>query len=228
ILDCNKVSAEKAFANPKIKWIWSSVLQEIKGEGLVESVVIKNLKTGELSEIQPNGVFFFVGTIPKTELVAGKVDLNEQGYVITNEQMETSRPGVYAVGDCRVKYLRQVITAASDGAIAAVAAEKYLAEEEGFKEMVLNIEGPVMVAFWAPQIEESITAVSELERMLDKTDGAIKLVKIDTYRNQRLVKRYGVQEIPSVLLFKKGELISKFSGSFRPEDIKSQIESELK
>jgi thioredoxin reductase (NADPH) len=228
ILDCNKVSAEKAFANPKIKWIWSSVLQEIKGEGLVESVVIKNLKTGELSEIQPNGVFFFVGTIPKTGLVEGKVDLNEQGYVVTNEQMETSLPGVYAVGDCRVKYLRQVVTAASDGAIAAVAAEKYLAEEEGFKNMVLDIEEPVMVVFWAPQIEESITAVSELERMLDKTDGAIKLVKIDTYRNQRLVKRYGVQEIPSVLLFKKGELISKFSGSFRPEDIKSQIESELK
>lgn len=219
ILDCNKVSAEKAMANPKIKWIWSSVLQEIKGDGLVETVVIKNIKTGELSEMPINGVFFFVGTIPKTDLVKGKVDLDEQGYIITNEQMETSVPGVYAAGDCRVKYLRQVVTAASDGAIAAVAAEKYLAEEEGFKQQVLNSTEPVMVAFWAPQIEESIAAMSELERWLEESGKGVKLVKIDTYRNQRLVKRYSVENIPSVLLFHKGELISRLSGSFTLKEL---------
>jgi thioredoxin reductase (NADPH) len=142
ILDCNKVSAEKAFANPKIKWVWNSVLQEIKGDGIVESVVLKNIKTGELSEMETNGVFFFVGTVPKTDIVKGKVELNEQGYIIANERMETSVPGVYAAGDARDKYLRQVITAASDGAIAAFAAEKYLAEEEGFKSQVLNHTEP--------------------------------------------------------------------------------------
>lgn len=71
ILDCNKVSAEKAFANPKIKWVWSSVLEEIKGDGIVESVVLKNIKTGELTEMETNGVFFFVGTVPETELPHG-------------------------------------------------------------------------------------------------------------------------------------------------------------
>ena len=130
-LRCNKTSAEKAFANPKIKWVWNSVLDEIKGDGLVDSVVIKNVKTGELSVMETNGVFFFVGTIPKTVLLQGKVDLDQQGYIITNDLMETSVPGVYAAGDARVKYLRQVVTAVSDGAIAAVAAEKYLDEVEG-------------------------------------------------------------------------------------------------
>jgi thioredoxin reductase (NADPH) len=138
--------------------------------------------------------------------------------------METSLPGVYAVGDCRVKYLRQVVTAASDGAIAAVAAEKYLAEEEGFKEQVLSAEEPVMVAFWAPQIEESITALSELEKWLEDSGHGIKLVKIDTYRNQRLVKRYAVDKIPTVLLFHKGELLSKLSGAFSPGELQGQME----
>jgi thioredoxin reductase (NADPH) len=188
ILDCNKVSAEKAFANPKIKWVWNSVLQEIKGDGIVESVVLKNIKTGELSEMETNGVFFFVGTVPKTDIVKGKVELNEQGYIIANERMETSVPGVYAAGDARDKYLRQVITAASDGAIAAFAAEKYLAEEEGFKSQVLNHTEPVMVAFWAPQVEASIAAVSQLEKIVDKLGDSVKLVKMDTYRNERVAR----------------------------------------
>jgi thioredoxin reductase (NADPH) len=223
ILDCNKASAERAFANPKIKWVWNSVLEEIKGDGLVESVMIKNIKTGELSEMETNGVFFFVGTVPKTEMLKGKLELNPQGYIITNEQMETSVPGVYGVGDARVKYLRQVITAAADGAVAAVAAEKYLAEEEGFRERVLDVKEPVMVAFWAPQSEESIAVISRLEKVAEETNGAVKLVKIDTYRNQRVAKRYGVETIPSVVFFKAGEAAAKLSGGFSMEDVKEEI-----
>ncbi|SMC33794.1 thioredoxin-disulfide reductase [Sporomusa malonica] len=130
-LRCNKRSAKRAFGNPKIKWAWNSVLEEISGDGLVDSVVVKNLKTGELSVMETNGVFFFVGTVPKTTMLQGKVRLNQEGYIITNDLMETSVLGVYAVGDVREKFLRQVVTAVSDGAIAAVAAEKYLAEKEG-------------------------------------------------------------------------------------------------
>ncbi|HHT63330.1 MAG: thioredoxin-disulfide reductase [Bacillota bacterium] len=223
ILDCNKASAELAFANPKIKWVWNSVLHEIKGDGLVESVLIKNIKTGEISEMQTNGVFFFVGTVPKTEILKGKVELNEQGYIITNDVMETSVPGVYAAGDARVKYLRQVITAASDGAIAAVAAEKYLAEEEGFKERVLNVKEPLMVAFWAPQNEDSIGAVSTLEKIASNKEGKVKLVKIDTYRNQRVAQRYDVKIIPSVLFFQNGQLLDRISGVFNEIDIIEKI-----
>ncbi|MDD2555850.1 MAG: thioredoxin-disulfide reductase [Syntrophaceticus sp.] len=225
VLDCNKVSAEKAFANPKIKWVWNSVLEEIKGDGIVESVVLKNIKTGELSEMETNGVFFFVGTVPKTEMLKGKVDLNETGHIITNDRMETSIPGVYAAGDVREKFLRQVVTAASDGAIAAVAAEKYLAEEEGFQEQVLNSEKPVMVAFWAPQVEESIAAISELEKLADQRVEDVKLVKIDTYRNQKTATRYGIEEIPSVLFFIKGKVAARISGSISREDVLSRLDA---
>jgi thioredoxin reductase (NADPH) len=126
ILDCNKMSAEKAFKNPKIKWIWGSVLEEILGDELVEGVVVKELESGKLTNLEVNGVFFFVGTVPKTEFLKGHIELDKWGYILTNDKMETNVPGVYGVGDARVKYLRQVITAAADGAIAACAAEKFL------------------------------------------------------------------------------------------------------
>lgn len=225
ILDCNKASAEHAFANPKLKWIWNSVLDEIKGDGLVESVILKNIKTGELSEMATNGVFFFVGTVPKTDFLKGKIEMNEQGYIITNELMETSVPGVYAAGDARVKYLRQVITAAADGSVAAVAAEKYLAEEEGFRERVLEVAEPVMVMFWAPQNEASIAAVSVLEQAACTLAGAARLVKIDTYRNQRVAKRYGVTEIPTLVFFKNGEMVGKLGADFTLEQVEAKVKS---
>ncbi|MEG1661405.1 MAG: FAD-dependent oxidoreductase, partial [Clostridiales bacterium] len=83
IVDCNKVSAEKAFANPKISWVWNSVLTEIQGEELVDGVTIKNIKTGECSALAVSGVFFFVGSVPRTQLVAQQLPLNPQGYIIT-------------------------------------------------------------------------------------------------------------------------------------------------
>lgn len=224
-LDCNKVSAEKAFANPKIKWVWNSVLEEIKGDGVVESVLTKNIKTNEIAELETNGVFFFVGTVPKTDFLKGKALLNEQGYILTNERMETSLPGVYAAGDARDKYLRQVITAAGDGAVAAFAAEKYLAEEESFTEQVLKADKPVLVAFWAPQVEESIAIIAELEKIADKLGDAVKLVKIDTYRNERVAKRYQIEKMPSVLFFSRGKAAAKISGSFNEETILSHLKA---
>ncbi|MCL2496899.1 MAG: thioredoxin-disulfide reductase [Clostridiales bacterium] len=222
ILDCNKASAEKAFANTKLKWVWNSVLVEINGDELVESVTLKNIKTGGLSGLKVNGVFFFVGTVPKTEFLHGHVALTEQGYIITNDLMETDVPGVYAVGDARDKYLRQVITAAADGAIAAVAAEKYLAEQEIFREQVLEARKPVLLAFWAPQAEESFAAVGLLEALAAE-DSSFSLVKLDTYRNKKTAETYGVTTLPSVLLFKNGELKGRLAGSFNKEQARELL-----
>lgn len=119
---------ERAFANPKIDFIWDSVVTEIKGDGIVESVVVKNVKTNEIKEVQTDGVFMFVGYDPVSDLVKGLVDMDEKGYIITDENMSTSIEGVFAAGDVRVKSLRQVVTAAADGAIAAVRAEHYISE----------------------------------------------------------------------------------------------------
>lgn len=223
-LDCNKASAEKAFENPKLNWVWNSVLEEIVGDELVEKVVLKNIKTGELVDKEVNGVFFFVGTIPKTDFLKGKVELNEQGYIVANEMMETNVPGVYGIGDARVKYLRQVVTAAADGAIAAVAAEKYLDEQEAFRKHVLDAEKPVLLAFWAPQIEESINALSVLEAIVEANADKVQLAKLDTYRNKKTSVTYNVQSIPTVILFKNGEVQARVDGLFSAKEIEALIE----
>ena len=223
VLDCNKASAEKAFANPKIRWVWNSVLQEIVGDELVECVMVKNIKSGEVTELETNGVFFFVGTVPKTEFLQGVVSLDEHGYIVTNELMETDVSGVYAVGDARVKFLRQVVTAAADGAIAAVAAEKFLAELEDFREKVLESDLPVLLAFWAPQVESSISAVTLLEGVVGSSGGRVRLHKIDTYRNAKTSSAYGVTVVPSVLFFVDGEVLGRLDGEFSAQDVEGLI-----
>ncbi|MTI94073.1 MAG: thioredoxin-disulfide reductase [Firmicutes bacterium] len=212
VLDATKVIQERAFKNPKIHFVWNSVLESINGDGIVESVKVKNLKNGETWDLETNGVFIFVGTVPKTEFLQGVVDLDERGYIPANEQMETSVDGIYAVGDVRQKYLRQVVTAAADGAIAAVAAEKYLHEEENFRSEVLEQSRPVAVMFWSPFHQESMELVPKVEAAVTQA-GNIGLVKIDTYRNQRIARRYGIEEIPTVVLFKAGEPAGRVNGA---------------
>ncbi|MBQ2160667.1 MAG: FAD-dependent oxidoreductase, partial [Firmicutes bacterium] len=125
---------EKAFANPKIDFMWDSVVQEIKGDGIVESMVVKNVKTGELTEVTADeddgtfGIFVFIGFRPSTEVFKGHVEMDEKGYILTDPEMRTNVPGVFAAGDIRQKSLRQVVTACADGAIAAVSAGKYIDE----------------------------------------------------------------------------------------------------
>jgi thioredoxin reductase (NADPH) len=124
---------EKAFKNEKIEFIWDSVVEEIKGDGLVNEIVLKNKKTGELTNYKAEdgmlGVFIFVGYTPITKLFVDNLEL-DRGYIETDENMKTKIPGVFAAGDVRVKDLRQVVTATADGAIAAVQAEKYLEDLE--------------------------------------------------------------------------------------------------
>lgn len=121
---------EKAFANPKIKFIWDSVVEEANGDEILESITVKNIKTGEVSEVEVNGCFVFVGYLPITELFKGKINMTDRGDIITDADMKTNIPGVFAAGDVREKSLRQVITAAADGAIAATQAEHYIENME--------------------------------------------------------------------------------------------------
>ncbi|MEG1500952.1 MAG: FAD-dependent oxidoreductase, partial [Clostridiales bacterium] len=212
ILDCNKASAARAFKNPQIAWIWHSVLDEIKGNDLVESVMIKDLKTNQISELAVSGVFFFVGTIPKTDFIKDQVTLNKQGYIMTNEIMETNLPGVYAAGDARAKYLRQIITSAADGAIAAFAAEKYLVTQEIFQQEILSSEKPVLLIFWTPQQEKTMEAATMLENLAQEHYGSFKAVKMDASRNQNLVSLYQIENLPTILAFKNGKLTGRLNG----------------
>lgn len=124
-LRAQKIVQERAFKIPNIKFIWDSVVSEIGGNNSVEYVVLKNVKTGELTKYSTSGVFIYVGLVPNSELVKDIVKTDEYGFILTNEHMETNVKGVYAVGDVRKTVLRQVVTAAADGAIAAVDLIKY-------------------------------------------------------------------------------------------------------
>lgn len=125
-----KIYQERVFANQKIKFLWNSVVQEIRGDSVVRSILVKNVKTGELIEHNTEGVFLFVGLSPRTQFLKDLVTLDEAGYIITNEDCETSVKGILAAGDCRKRLLRQIATAVGDGATAAFAAEKYLETKE--------------------------------------------------------------------------------------------------
>jgi thioredoxin reductase (NADPH) len=125
-----KIYQERALANPKIKFLWNSIVQEIKGDSMVRSIIVKNVKTGQVKEFETEGAFLFVGLVPRTQFLKGVVQMDEGGYVLTNVQCETSAKGIFAVGDCRKKLLRQIATAVGDGATAAFAAEKFLELKE--------------------------------------------------------------------------------------------------
>ncbi len=121
---------EKAFSCQGLSFLWDSIVKEIRGVNGVEQLVIENVKTGKLTTIEASeedgmmGVFVFIGLVPNSIIYPDEIK-DHRGYIITNEEMETSIPGVFAAGDIRVKSLRQVVTATADGAIAAVNAARY-------------------------------------------------------------------------------------------------------
>ncbi len=128
-LRATKSLQKKAFANSKMEFVFDSVVEEIKGDGIVNAVVLRNTKTKELTERKADGVFVYVGYNPSSELCKDLVKLDGQGYIVCDENMKTSVPGIFAAGDVRKKMLKQVITASADGAVAAISAEKYIGEQ---------------------------------------------------------------------------------------------------
>ncbi|AGU72256.1 thioredoxin-disulfide reductase [Streptococcus constellatus subsp. pharyngis] len=127
-LRAQKVLQDRAFANEKIRFIWGSVVKEIKGDKRVSSVIVENAKTGEISEHEFGGVFIYVGLEPVSEFVKDLGITNEAGWIVTDNHMKTAISGIYAIGDVREKNLRQVTTAVGDGAIAGQEVYKYITE----------------------------------------------------------------------------------------------------
>jgi thioredoxin reductase (NADPH) len=125
-LRATKILQEKAFAEPKLKFLWDSAVEEIVGNDFVQKVRVANLKTGEKQELAVDGVFINVGNRPGSAFLQGLLELDAGGAVVVNEGMETGVPGIFAAGDIRSRSIRQVIGAAGDGAVAAVSAGKYL------------------------------------------------------------------------------------------------------
>jgi thioredoxin reductase (NADPH) len=130
-LRATHILQERAKANQKVKFLWNSVVTEIKGDEHVTSVAVRDVRDNSVSEVPASGVFVFVGLEPHSTFVAGKLDLDASGYIKTDDAMRTSVRGVFACGDVRKKLLRQVVTAAGEGATAAFAAQEYVEEVRG-------------------------------------------------------------------------------------------------
>ena len=129
-LRADKILQEKVFKNQKIEFIWNSIVLEIQGESTVKSIVLKNLQTDKISELKIDGIFPYIGISPNTELFSGQLEQDKYGFIQTDTTMATSVDGVYAIGDVRNTPLRQVVTAASDGAIGATYALRYIEQTE--------------------------------------------------------------------------------------------------
>jgi thioredoxin reductase (NADPH) len=125
-LRAGKIFQERAMAEPKIEFIWDAVVTQIEGAGVVKQILLKNTKNAKISILEVAGVFVAIGSEPNSTQWRGLLPLDEEGYIITNELMETKIPGVFAAGDVRHNSARQAITAAGDGATAAMSAARFL------------------------------------------------------------------------------------------------------
>lgn len=137
---------QRAFANEKISFTWNTVLDEIKGNGSVQTVQLTNRETGETYEKETDGVFVFIGHYPNSDFLKGQLVMDEHGYIITDEKMRTSVPGVYAAGEIQDTIYRQVATSVGQGTAAAMMAERWLAEREAEAELGESAEVEAEVA----------------------------------------------------------------------------------
>ncbi|MDR3588148.1 MAG: FAD-dependent oxidoreductase [Negativicutes bacterium] len=224
ILDCNKVSGECALNHEKMEFIWNSTIEAVLGEESVEAAKIKNIKTGESTELACQGVFFFVGMVPSTRFLnESELAMDNRGYILVNELMETNLAGVYAVGDNRTKYLRQVVTAAGDGATAAVAAERYIEEQDAFHTSVLQSEKKVLLLFFNALNNESLEFGTLLEEVNLELSESYKVVKVDMATKKSLAFRYNIEKVPAAVLLDKGLEMKRLDCSVGKEKLKSQL-----
>ena len=129
-LRADPILQERAFADPKIKFVWDSVVQEIMGEDEAVAVRVRSVKSGEVSTLETEGVFIYIGHIPNTDVFEGQLELDESGYVVTDPRQHTSVPGVFAAGDVQDPIFRQIVTAAGTGSAAAIEAIRFLDEHK--------------------------------------------------------------------------------------------------
>ena len=203
----DKAAIEQALANPKIVPVWNSVVESIEGEGVVEKLVLKNVKTGEISDLPVAGCFVFIGTEPIVGYLgepSSLVKQNKAGWIITNDRMETSVECIFAAGDIRDKFLRQVVTAAGDGATAAMAADAYITQQLHLRSVLMEPEH--VYALISSSIDQNQVSLQVEAEKYGKESGK-KIVFVDGYRNARAVEKIGVTTLPTLVELKKGEIV---------------------
>lgn len=222
-MDCNEIAKAQALANPKMEFVWNTVTEEFVGEERLETVILKNLKTNELIPIKVDSCFLFIGYLPNTEIFKGMLDMNRGGYLTTNEKMETNIEGVFAVGDVRDKFLKQVATAVGDGAIAGYAVEKYLAESEIFHHQIMQAEMPGIIYLWNavdPKCREFLPLIDKYEA---DYMGKIKVTKVDIYKSAGIANRLGINQVPCIVTIKDGKIDKVITENICEEELAASI-----
>lgn len=202
----DRFATEQALANPKIVPIWNSVVQSIEGEGVVEKLVLRNVKSGDISDLPVAGCFVFVGTEPNVSYLKPDNSLVEQakgGWIVTNDRMETNVEGIFAAGDIRDKYLRQVVTAAGDGAVAAMAAYAYISGQLHLRSVL--IEPEEVIALFTSSIEQRQIDLQVQAEKFAKESGK-KIAFIDGYRNGKMAEKLGIAKLPALIEMNKGAM----------------------
>lgn len=207
IMDANKVAQEKALANPKMKFVWNTVVDSFEGGDMLEKIVLKNMKTGELMPFDVDTCFLFIGYVPNTKVFEGLVNMTNRGYIKTNENMETTVPGIFAVGDCRDKILRQVATAVGDGAVAGFMAEKYVEEVEYVNKEILNAKGLVMAFVYNAVDAVDREYLQRIEQVQRELKDKVQLRRIDVYKSDRIACRLSYTKTPSLIFMKEGAVL---------------------
>ena len=197
----DRAAIERALSNPKIVPIWNTVVERIEGDGMVENLALRNQKTGETSDLPVAGVFMFVGQSPHDEAIKGLVKAAKGGWIETNDEMETSVEGLFAAGDVRTKGLRQVITASSDGAIAAMSASAYINEQVHLRKTLLEPE-KVTALFYSSIDRDQVKLADDAAALAEK-DGK-KIVLIDGYKNERMSRKLHLDTLPAIVLLGSG------------------------
>jgi thioredoxin reductase (NADPH) len=201
-LRASSMVVERAKANPKIEMLLGWVTDEITGGEMVQGVKLRNLKSGEEREISVEGVFVFVGTTPNAAFLKDvSIERSAKGWIKTDDMMETSVEGVFAAGDVREKFLRQVVTAAGDGATAAMAAYDYISSQHYLKSTLFEPERAV--ALFISSIDSDHLALAGEAEGWAKAGGDC-IITIDGHRNLRIRKKLGVSELPAIIEMRNG------------------------
>ena len=208
-MDCNEIAKEAALANPKMKFVWNSVVKRFEGDDHLKTVVLKNVKTDEEIPVDCDNCFEFIGYLPNSELFEGQLPLTRQRYITVNEKKETGIEGVFAIGDVTDKWLKQIATAVGDGAIAGTAAERYIAEKEIFDEKIMQKEKPGLIYVYNAIDAESRNFLADIEAIEKEQNGAIVVNRIDTYKSNGLALKLELEKVPAVVLTKDGQITDK-------------------
>lgn len=208
-MDCNEIAKEAALANPKMDFVWNSVVERFEGTEHLETVVLKNVKTGTEIPVNCDNCFEFIGYLPNTELFEGQITLTDRKYIPVNDKKETNIEGVFAIGDVTDKWLKQIATAVGDGAIAGTAAEKYIAETEIFEERIMQKDKPGLIYVYNAIDGPSRAFLSNIESIEKSKCGSIAVNRIDVYKSNGLAVKLDVEKVPAVVITKDGIISEK-------------------